>query len=180
MQKPTKDEWICSQADSHAKTFLSRVAETGSPVSALDYGERCGESFAKYDPDTSSWRTSQPLLTGDLERFSGTWPGSGMMRNGRVYRRASSVPRSADGGYSLLPTPTAKMEARNATSSRQPGSAHHGGTTLTDWIWLNEGRGLPSPTFVEWIMGYPERWTDLGRLATQSFLKSSSGSIEES
>lgn len=45
----------------------------------------------------------------------------------------------------LLPTPTAvdARGARNATSGRKAGSAHHSGTTLTDAVWL-----LPSD--VDW------------------------------
>jgi hypothetical protein len=37
----------------------------------------------------------------------------------------------------LLPTPTAmdSRGARNATSGRKPGSAHHSGTTLSDVSW---------------------------------------------
>jgi hypothetical protein len=41
----------------------------------------------------------------------------------------------------LLPTPVAmdSVGARNATSSRQPGSKHHAGTTLTDVLWQMAG-----------------------------------------
>jgi hypothetical protein len=41
----------------------------------------------------------------------------------------------------LLPTPVAmdSVGDRNATSSRQPGSKHHAGTTLTDVLWQMAG-----------------------------------------
>lgn len=52
----------------------------------------------------------------------------------------------------LLPTPTAGDAAStaNATASRQPGSQHHAGVTLTDWIRgastsPRSGDGKPSP-----------------------------------
>jgi hypothetical protein len=64
--------------------------------------------------------------------------------------------------------------ARNATSSRKPGSEHHGGTTLTDWLWINEERGFANPQFVEWLMGFPLGWTDCAVSETPSSPKSSS------
>lgn len=48
-----------------------------------------------------------------------------------------------DAAGSLLPTPTA-VQARNATSGRQPGSQHHTGTTLHDLVF--DGSLLPTPT----------------------------------
>jgi hypothetical protein len=48
-----------------------------------------------------------------------------------------------DAAGSLLPTPTA-VQARNATSGRQPGSQHHAGTTLHDLVF--DGSLLPTPT----------------------------------
>jgi hypothetical protein len=75
----------------------------------------------------------------------------------------------------LWPTPVAKdaIGARNATSSRQPDSRHHGGSTLTDAViqtgdlTLEETEkgnrvvgGALNPTWVEWLMGFPLGWTD--------------------
>lgn len=51
----------------------------------------------------------------------------------------------------LLPTPVAmdSVGARNATSSRQPDSKHHSGTTLTDVLWqmaaVSDAPLLPTP-----------------------------------
>jgi len=54
----------------------------------------------------------------------------------------------ADQVIALLPTPVAmdSVGARNATSSRQPGSKHHAGTTLTDVLWQMAGiTDAPTP-----------------------------------
>ena len=82
-------------------------------------GLSSAESFAEYDPSTSSWRTSQVFLDGDSEMFSETWPPSGTTRNGKAFPRVPLVPRTSGiaSGYSpgtepeddkaMWPTPTA-------------------------------------------------------------------------
>lgn len=84
--------------------------------------------FATYDPDTSSWRTSQPsLFSGSLPEQSVTWPVSGMTRNGAAYARPMSVPHTdATGVSSLLPTPTAS----EATGAGYTDRANGGGRNL--------------------------------------------------
>jgi hypothetical protein len=62
-----------------------------------------------------------------------------------------------------LPTPTAgdAKSARNATAGRRdPDSKHHAGTTLSDVAY--QAGGSLNPTWVEWLMGFPTGWTDLG------------------
>ena len=73
---------------------------------------------------------------------------------------------SASGGGCWLPTPTAgdAKNARNATSSRQPDSQHHSGTTLCDTVHGTGGK--LSPLWVEWLMGWPIGWTDCEPLET--------------
>src|SRR4030095_15931619 len=65
-------------------------------------------SFAHYDPASSSWRTSQVCLSGDLETFSETWPSSGMTRNGAVFLRPPLVLPTNEPGSSSWPTLTAR------------------------------------------------------------------------
>ena len=50
------------------------------------YGANMPGSLARYDRDTSLWKTSQLCLDGGLATFSETWPRSGMMRSGTAYR----------------------------------------------------------------------------------------------
>jgi hypothetical protein len=66
-------------------------------------------SFATYDPDTSSWRTSQRCFGGGWAAFSGTWPRSGMMRNGRASLLPVLAPRISATAYSYWPTPCASI-----------------------------------------------------------------------
>ena len=85
--------------------------------------------FARYDPATSSWKTSQPsLLERTLVPYSGPWPKRGTMRNGTCWGRGRSALRtgasagSSSGGgpnsEGLWPTPT---QSDHATRFQQGG-----------------------------------------------------------
>src|SRR5688572_19824313 len=82
---------MSSAADSPARTS---VKQDERPESQKVHGAVCGAStpgsFAIFDPDTLSWRTSQRCLLGGWIEFSETWPRSGSMRNGRCFLRAPS------------------------------------------------------------------------------------------
>ena len=73
---------------------------------------------------------------------------------------------------SLLPTPIAD-DAKNVNpkENRFP--------TLTSKVKATEGSGALNPTWVEWLMGYPEGWTDLKDSETQSSLKSHTKSSKQ-
>ena len=87
-------------------------------MNAQVFGGKCGESWASYDPDTSSWRTSQASLFEDSTAFSDRFPKSGMMRNGELYPLTMSEHPTSDNASGLWPTPLAQ-------------EAKHG--TVTDW-----------------------------------------------
>ena len=101
-------ERMLSPAGSPARTS----ATTGGALESLtaldqDFGLSFGESFASYDPATSSWKTSQHSFIEELTRFSGTWPRSGFMQSGIAYR---------------LPTPRRRrMHADDATPAALAG-----------------------------------------------------------
>jgi len=83
-------------------------------VNAQVFGGKCGESWASYDPDTSSWRTYQTSLFGDSTAFSDRFPKSGMMRNGVLYPRTMSERPTSANAFGLWPTPLAQ-EAKHGT-----------------------------------------------------------------
>lgn len=138
-------------------------------------GPRPGKYLVSYYRDTQSWRMFPVslVLIGDnsLGTYSGTWPTSGMMRNGTVSQRKPWVQRIDDPGYSLWPTPTAS-EAKRARFCNRPDifsrakehgilkgrftSGAAGYTSMATMI----GFGLfPTPMFFEWMMGFPPNWT---------------------
>jgi hypothetical protein len=120
------------------------------------YGRKHSGSFAKLDPRGQFWKTSQAYLTGELMMFSGTWPRSGMTRNGTAYRLPPSVPSISVIGSSLLPTP----QARDFKGKSQ--RAEYG----DEGCLPNVLGGVPHPDYVECLMGFPIGWTDLDHSET--------------
>lgn len=205
----------CSAEDSPARTSAAPAARLDWTESSLVFGSRCLDSFASFDRDSLSWRTSQTSLLGGLDEFSAIWPRAGMTRNGTAFRLRPLAPRMAVtvSGSSLIPTPTkgdSKCSA-NATATRRkvPPSGLRLGMTLTGFVRIyptpqarqkqrgrgggrgkgsiSRGGGLmldnvlggkPNPTFVEWLMGYPQGWTmlDWPLSGTGSSRKSRNGS----
>lgn len=94
-------------------------------------GPSSAESFAFYDRDTSSWRTSQACFPGVSDTYSETWPRSGMTRNGHAYRRPPLVRLTSGGGSSSWPTPHGFPKQGQA---RNPGpSGNELGRAVNRW-----------------------------------------------
>ena len=130
--------WMWSLRATRANPSQSQASERAQQMSA-GYGPTFGESFAKYDHSTSSWKTSQPMLLKDLTEFLGTWPKVGTMRNGTCFRRrASELPISGN-GYSYWPTPAANddnrsPEAHLAMKARMKGGPRRAITRLAPMV----------------------------------------------
>jgi len=114
---PSEDNSV-SVEDSPAKIspLLARVLE--SRERGRDYGRKCAESLAKYDQDTSSWRTPQLSLLEDLSESLETLPRFGMTLHGELFQLpmlergiresasgAVELPRSGTGREMHIPTP---------------------------------------------------------------------------
>lgn len=115
-------------------------------------------SLASYHHESSSWRTSQRSLFGGLVAWSETWPREGMTRNGELFRLADQVAaaRHIDGNeYSLWPTPTARDWKDVGCLDNVPENG------LLGRVFKNRTGQNLSPTFSEWLMGFPEGWTEL-------------------
>ncbi len=112
---------ISSAGGSPVRTSPSPGGEQESTAPARVFGPNLPDSFASYDPATSSWRTSPRCSPARAnagtahrsEEFSATWPRSGMTRSGRSYPLESSGhPTYESGSGSSLtkekvPTPRA-------------------------------------------------------------------------
>jgi len=154
-------------AGSRAKTSASPVAAQGLTASGRDSGERWRASFARYDQDTSSWKTPQLLRLGGSKSYSGTWPLSGTMRSGECWERPPLAPLTAESGFGssrLVPTPTVEGNRNRkdlgpksgdglATFVRRFPTPHSPERPLCrPYLYL-------SPDWVEWLMGWPIGWT---------------------
>lgn len=148
--------WISSVGASHAKTSASPGKVADSLARALVYGSNSLESFASWDPASSSWKTSQRSLFAEWMPWSEPWPIAGMMRSGSAYQLLTLALPTYVSGSSSLPTPTAK--ANMLAPSMQKWPAHRN---------LMTGHGQLNPMWVEWLMGFPIGWTDCEPSATR-------------
>ena len=127
-----------SAADSPAKTSASPARAEESTGHARVFGASTRDSFASFDPATSSWRTSQLSLDGGLSVFSETWPRAGMTRSGTASRLRPLAPLTDATGSGLLHTPTAKAN-QDAPSMR----SRDAGSWFRDERW-------PTPSARDW------------------------------
>ncbi len=102
---PISSESMCYAVDSPVRTSLTPASELVSTGNAPDSGPNSQGSLAWFDPESSSWKTWQFCLTGEWAEFSETFPRSGTMQNGMLFPRQPLVPRTAESGSGLWPTP---------------------------------------------------------------------------
>jgi hypothetical protein len=136
----------------HAKTSAQRVRAQGLMENAAGCGEKWHASFARYDPDSCSWRTAQCSLLGGLDEFSETWPQWGLMRDGECWEQRTLERTIEETEFGLWPTPKASVGGGNAGGANGRRIAKENGTWIPHSI---------NPNLYEWLMGWPLGWTDL-------------------
>ena len=141
-----------SVEDFPAKTSALQEREQALKESEVDCGLSSLGSFAKWDHDTLSWKTSQLSLLGGSVSFSETWPNAGMMQSGTVYQRHRSAPRTLETGSLSWPTPLAGDGTKDGTRSlaRVVQTGHPKGRLDGK---LRNGRSWPTPTARDWRSG---------------------------
>lgn len=139
------------------KTYQARDEARELKAHEADCGSKWHGSFTRYDRDTSSWKTPQCSLLEVLESYSETWPRWGLMRGGACWAQPTLVRRMIDKDCGWWPTPT----CHNAKEGGYP--AEHERNTPT--LGARVG-GKPNPMWVEWLMGFPQGWSDLSGLET--------------
>src|SRR5690606_6360852 len=110
-----------SAAAYHVKPSARLGEAQGLKGSAAGYGRSTPDLLAKFDPVSSSWRTSQLCLVEGLTVFSETWPRSGMMRNGTAYQLPPLVPLTDATASGLWPTPTVNGNYNRKGASKTSG-----------------------------------------------------------
>jgi hypothetical protein len=167
--------------DFPARIFLLLAKELGSRANAQDFGRNMRDSFASFDPATYSWRTSQRCLVEDWTKFSEIWPRSGMTRSGIAFPLPTLAPLTGETGSGLWPTPRSAdgdKGIRSAQGHAKERLCRGNGVDLPTAVHFNTPRTTPrtareydgvsplgagglNPTWVEWLMGFPEGWTVL-------------------
>jgi len=160
----TELELMQSAEDSHARTLAKREKWQELKAKNLASGASTLALLANYDHKSSSWRTSQHCLVEGFTEFSETWPRSGMMQNGIAYQLPTLVPLTKETGSGLLPTPSGTS---NHGQNHVSGRLDEWGGNSNPWRGTDIGK-LHCPRFEEWMMGYPDRWTEPMLCETQS------------
>jgi hypothetical protein len=91
-----------------AKTYPQQEKAQGLTESEAECGSTWHGWLAKFDPDTSSWRTAQCSFIEDLNESLATLPRSGMTRGGLLWEQPTSVRRTNATDSGLWPTPATK------------------------------------------------------------------------
>ena len=99
------EKWIGSLEDSHVSPGVLQESEAPQ-TTAGGSGHTLKESFARLDPEDSSWKTSQVSLGGDSNLYSEAWPKAGSMRSGVVSKQAKLEPAIEENDSSSWPTVT--------------------------------------------------------------------------
>jgi hypothetical protein len=122
----------------------SKTTETSGPIQS--------ESFARYDQESSSWRTS-PDLFGSTSLVSWeTWPKQGTMQNGACWERETSeLHTSASGSGSWLATPTAQPYGSNSGGQNSGLKRHSLQSMAKNNLWptpqARDYKGVPGNNF---------------------------------
>ena len=167
-----------TQEDIEPETLERLTKEMGGPIPS--------GSFAKFDPHSSSWRTSQiSLITRTLAQYSESWPRQGTMRNGTVSREQISEPHRSESDSSFWPTPTTRDFKDGASALYELPTKSLLGMYVPRWmasqsshlppmIWKDGHRCgkkclMLRPAFVSWLQGFPIGWASCKPMETRSF-----------
>ena len=123
-----------------ARTLVQPGKEQESTEPDLECGRTWHGSLAKYDPNTSSWKTAQSSLAVDLDESLVIWPRWGSMRNGECWEQPTLERRTKETGSGSWPTPTCQ-DANKATKKWRTNHQNN----LTAAVF-NPERMFPTPT----------------------------------
>ncbi len=143
---PGEAESMSCAGASPARTSAPRAKGQASTGSAAGSGLNLLGSLARFDPDTSSWRTPQCSLIEDLDVFSETWPRWGSMRNGACWARMTLAPPTSENESGFWRTPT--VGCVNQDRSIDPAYAerlHAKGQTISLAAQVKNSKFWPTP-----------------------------------
>jgi len=155
-EPPGGEQLMLFAEDSHAKTSVQREREPALEESVLDYGKNMPELLERYGLSLSLRKTLRFCGVAGLTLSSGTCPSWGMMQDGACWELGTSARLIKETGCGSWATPNSR------DYKGIPG-------------WKNQKSlpkdvgGIPNPTWIEWLMGWPVGWTDLKPLETDRF-----------
>ena len=173
----------------HAKTLVPQEKAQELKESGQECGKKWQGSFTKYDQNMSMWKTPQCSFIEDSVWFLDSWPRWGLMRHGECWEHQTLELNITEREFGLLPdgvnffhTPTTGADggsnSRKALKKRKeaiwptpttPSGGGNAGGSGAHKNAIKNGTYIPSsinPNLYEWLMGWPQGWTDLKPLET--------------
>jgi hypothetical protein len=129
------------------------------------FGPKWPESLAKWDRDTSSWKTAQRLLFADSVECLETFPRWGLMRAGELLAKTPVDFNITEPDSGWLPTPTA-TDGKGGTTSIRKDTGRQRTDQLRHYVKIRFGVTYPNPSWLDEVMGFPIGWTALDALVT--------------
>ena len=99
--------------------------------------------------ESSAWNSTRCYLT---------WNVSATPHGRLLFLLVPSMPRTDGSGFGLWPTPTTQDASNNGGPSQLKRNTLPLNAAVTNG---NPSSGSLNPTWIEWLMGYPQGWTDL-------------------
>lgn len=134
-ETPGEGELMWYQGDSPARTYPRKATITNKAKvlmeSEVDSGAKWHESFAKYDPSMSLWRTHQLSLFGEWEEFLETWPQWGMMQNGECWERVTPPLTTREIEYGFWQNHDGKLSDTQISVENANAAENHIATSAT-------------------------------------------------
>lgn len=170
-----EEKLTSSQVDFRVRMYQQQTDKAkGSTGPDPDFGKKWPESFAKLGPDSCLWKTSQISLFGGWESFSETWPRWGIMQDGECWEIQTSAEITTGRESGFLPTASAKDGPGHYVATIRCAEKRIADQKQTHWIhhallFYNSSKAWANARFSEWMMNFPDRWTDLKPLETDKF-----------
>lgn len=139
-------------------------------MNEVDSGQKWLASWAKFDRDSSLWRTAQGSLLEDSDEFLETWPTSGLMRRGACYPLSTLGHPTCESASGSLPSPLKSWGRRGTGLSNNLDNLRMSlGTTMASLAIVKAVGWRWPATFVDWMMGWPLQWSALKPLEMDKF-----------
>lgn len=158
---------LFSLADSPASHSVTQGEEKARQMTATS-GQTCLKSLKMSSQTGSSLKMCAASLLGTMAWYSSkcalTWKTKTTKSNRLLFQLAPSMPRTGETGSGLLLTPRTRETVEDLKKFKARMSKHSNGTTipnLATQIGIKTGEKLRlQPAMPEWMMGFPERWTE--------------------
>lgn len=158
-------------ADFPVKTSAQTAKVQELKVSDLDYGQKWQGLSLRYDRSSCAWKTHQGSQEKDLPWSLVTLPKWGMAVSGFVYQHQTAVRPIPETGSGLWPTAKASIrgDCPSERLRRTPDLPAAIKMRLLPNGSVPPQDGQLNPQWVEWFMGWPIGWTELGPLEMDRF-----------